>query len=425
MGSATGTVIWTGRSGSCFTAPSTGVAYVHHSTSVCATTTNTTARTITFVAQTCNTSFSSPWTENFDGLGATASGTSNALLPCGWSKSHGDWATSNAGSNTYNDPRSASYYLTNAYTATNETVFTRGFSLTAGISYTFEFYFAGDGLSGWTGDVISNTQQTVAGATTMGASFIASATTSTSAYSLVSRTFTPSSNGIYYFGVRINATSNPWYLGFDDFTLYTTPTCSSIPSSLTSSLTSNTTASLSWAAASPAPGSGYEIYYSTSSTAPIAGTAATTTTAAGVVTKNITGLTANATYYWWVRSNCNGTDKGSWVSGGTFFTGYCQPTNTSSGDYISSFSTSGGTLNINNSGTGTAALENFTAQTVSQFATGSVSFSGAYVGGSAGFSIWVDWNNNLVFDASERMFNASATAASWTGSFVVRDCHRV
>jgi hypothetical protein len=107
------------------------------------------------------------------------------------------------------------------------------------------------------------------------------------------------------------------------------------------------------------------------------------------------------------------------VSGGTFLTGYCQPTNTSSGDYISSFSTSGGTLNINNSGTGTAALEDFTAQTVSQFATGSVSFSGAYVGGSAGFSIWVDWNNNLVFDASEQMFNASATAASWTGSFVV------
>jgi subtilisin-like proprotein convertase family protein len=176
---------------------------------------------------------------------------------------------------------------------------------------------------------------------------------------------------------------------------------------------------LSWTAASPAPGSGYDIYYSTSATAPIAGTAATTTTAAAVVTKSITGLTANTTYYWWVRSNCNGTDKSSWVSGGTFFTGYCQPTNTTSGDYISSFSTSGGTLNINNSGTGTAALEDFTAQTVSQFATGSVSFSGAYAGGSAGFSIWVDWNNNLVFDASERMFNASATAASWTGSFIV------
>jgi len=123
MGSATGVVVWTGVSGSCFTAPSTGVAYVHHSTSLCATTTNTTNRTITFVAQTCNTVYASPWTENFDGLGATSLSTANALLPCGWTKTHGDWATSDALTNTYNNPRSGAYYITNAWTATNETVF--------------------------------------------------------------------------------------------------------------------------------------------------------------------------------------------------------------------------------------------------------------------------------------------------------------
>ena len=174
MGSATGAVIWTGVSGSFFTAPSTGVAYVHHSTSLCAATTNTTNRAITFVAQACTSTFSSIWTENFDGLGATAGAAANALLPCGWSKTHGEWATSNAATNTYNDPRSASYYLTNAWTATNETVFTRGFDLTAGVTYTFDFYYAGDGFSGWTGDVIYNTQQTVAGATILGTSFVSS-----------------------------------------------------------------------------------------------------------------------------------------------------------------------------------------------------------------------------------------------------------
>ena len=58
----------------------------------------------------------------------------------------------------------------------------------------------------------------------------------------------------------------------------------------------------------------YEIYYSTSSTAP---TAETSAIVSGISSKSraVTGLTAETTYYYWVRSNCGGATKSSWVAG--------------------------------------------------------------------------------------------------------------
>lgn len=58
----------------------------------------------------------------------------------------------------------------------------------------------------------------------------------------------------------------------------------------------------------------YEIYYSTSSTAP---TAETSATVSGISSKSraVTGLEAETTYYYWVRSNCGGVTKSSWVAG--------------------------------------------------------------------------------------------------------------
>ena len=202
------------------------------------------------------------------------------------------------------------------------------------------------------------------------------------------------------------------------FTVSAPPSCIA-PTALTSSAITSTSATLSWTAASPAPASGYQYFYSTVNTAPTGATIPSGSTAAGVTTANISGLTANTTYYFWVRSNCGGSGTSAWAGAGSFFTGYCIPTITTIGDYISAFSTTGGFTNVSTSGTSTAAYENYTAQAVSQSAGSAVNFNGSYVGGFAGFSIWVDWNNNLVFDAAELMYNAPATAATWTGSFTV------
>ncbi|WP_449404257.1 GEVED domain-containing protein [Flavobacterium silvaticum] len=98
------------------------------------------------------------------------------------------------------------------------------------------------------------------------------------------------------------------------FTVVTPPPCSGIPSTLIATITGSGTATLSWTAASPAPASGYQYYYSTSPIAPTAGTTPLGSTAAGVVSANISGLSLGVTYYVWVRSNCGGaTGQGLWT----------------------------------------------------------------------------------------------------------------
>lgn len=102
------------------------------------------------------------------------------------------------------------------------------------------------------------------------------------------------------------------------------PLCFGTPTSLSSSSVTATTANIAWVAASPAPASGYEFYVSTSATAPTAAAIPTGTTAAGVTTSALSSLTAGTQYYFWIRSNCNGTDKSAWAGSGTFTTA-CAP----------------------------------------------------------------------------------------------------
>lgn len=107
---------------------------------------------------------------------------------------------------------------------------------------------------------------------------------------------------------------------------WTPPSCVA-PTALTSSSVTTTSATISWNAASPVPSNGYQYYFSTSSIAPTAGTTPSGTTTGTSV--NLTGLTSNVTYYFWVRSNCGGTQS-TWAGSSTFFTGNPVCTNTSS-----------------------------------------------------------------------------------------------
>jgi hypothetical protein len=101
---------------------------------------------------------------------------------------------------------------------------------------------------------------------------------------------------------------------------------------------------------------------------------------------------------------------------------YCESTGTSSTNYIDDFSTTGGTTNItnNSSGYSTNGYGDFTGQTVSQIQNSSVNFS---IQGSStitfGFGIWVDWDQNGVFETSEQVYQSSAYANSTIGSFTV------
>ena len=217
----------------------------------------------------------------------------------------------------------------------------------------------------------------------------------------------------------ISATTNLVNKKFT-FTPPAPPACAA-PSTLTTSNITNTTATISWTAASPAPASGYEYFYSTSATAPTAGTTPSGSTAAGVVTANITGLTANTTYYFWVRSNCGGSGTSTWAGSGTFFTGYCQPTGTGVSSSITNVVTSGGITNLSNaSGFTAGGYANFTAFSCSQSAGGTINFTLTYVS-DPGTRIFIDWNNDLDFnDAGEIVYSSNGYVLSTvSGSFTV------
>ncbi|WP_284651382.1 T9SS sorting signal type C domain-containing protein [Flavobacterium terrisoli] len=131
----------------------------------------------------------------------------------------------------------------------------------------------------------------------------------------------------------------------DNFGVEVLPACADAPASVSAaSAVTNNSASLNWTAAATTPGNSYEYYYSTSNTAPTAGTSASGSVGPTVLTTGISGLSAATTYYFWVRSNCDGTNKSIWTGPGTFVTACSVPNNPSSLVFSSVTAT---TLNLN------------------------------------------------------------------------------
>lgn len=89
------------------------------------------------------------------------------------------------------------------------------------------------------------------------------------------------------------------------------------PTALTTAVTAGSVR-LNWTAPATVPSAGYDYYYSTTNTAPVAGTTISGNVPSGT-TLNLTTLTPDTVYYIWLRSNC-GTENSIWASGGSFRT---------------------------------------------------------------------------------------------------------
>ena len=258
-----------------------------------------------------------PWSENYDSLSAV--GSTN--FPICWSKENGDWSTSNA--TTYNTPRSGANYLRNAWSATNEYMWTPGFNLTANVSYDFSYWTQGDGGTGWTVATYVSTAQSSSGAvaTQLGATYTypGTGTYSPGNYNQIKNSFTPTVAGTYYFALNVNQSSAaPWYVAFDDFAVNVTPSCVE-PTAITANAITTNSATLSWTAAASAA-NGYEYYFSSSSTAPTAATVISGSVAPTITTVSLSGLLSGTVYFAWVRSKCSSTVSSSWSNNGTFST---------------------------------------------------------------------------------------------------------
>src|SRR5690554_5756309 len=197
------------------------------------------------------------------------------------------------------------------------------------------------------------------------------------------------------------------------FTVITPPTCLP-PTQLGANINSLTEAELYWTS----DGTLFEVEYGVQGF-----TLGTGTSVTGITTNDttISGLTQNTYHHYYVRRDCGGGDLSPWTGPFLFYTNYCESTSVYSGDNITSFVTTGGLpfdISNTNSGFSPNGYGDFTSMSVSHYETGSVDFT-VTTNWSMNISIWVDWNNNMVFETNEKAFGSTATTATHTGSIVV------
>jgi hypothetical protein len=194
---------------------------------------------------------------------------------------------------------------------------------------------------------------------------------------------------------------------FDDFVVEAIPSCFE-PTSLTASVTL-TSATLYWAApASGTPiGYNWEVRTSGAGGSGSTGLVASGSTLAGVTTANVSGLTSNTSYYFYVRTDCGSGNNSPWA-GGSFYTGYCTPAPTSvdgSGIINVTFSSVNNTTGVEPGNYGNySAMIGDVQQGVS--VPVSITFATGYTYDT---KIWIDWNDNLVFtDSGEEVYSGTS-----------------
>jgi len=106
---------------------------------------------------------------------------------------------------------------------------------------------------------------------------------------------------------------------WDDVVYEALPSCTE-PSALVLGSLSSTGMQFTFTAPSTVPSNGYDVYYSTSNTAPTAGTAASTGTNATGYAGAILGLIPNTVYFVWIRSNCGASGTSPWAGPLSFAT---------------------------------------------------------------------------------------------------------
>lgn len=112
-------------------------------------------------------------------------------------------------------------------------------------------------------------------------------------------------------------------VSFDNLHIFQSSPCAGGPTAINVAPQSTTTVVVSWAPGAPAPSNGYNVVVVAAGDSVNGTVIASNSTAAGVTTDTITGLTANTAYDVYVRSNCDTIGVGYWVGP----TGFSTPCN--------------------------------------------------------------------------------------------------
>ncbi|VXB53205.1 MULTISPECIES: GEVED domain-containing protein [Chryseobacterium] len=352
----------------------------------------------------CST-FTVPYSENFD---TTSIGsTSNTNAPMCWSyletsgfAGYGYVTNSNSNSPTN------SYYLSNtsASTGNQMLVSPQTVALSDG---TKRVKFYAKGSANYTLQIGTLTNPLDP------STFVSFNTTTITANHAQYTVNIPSGGGSYLaFRHNLGGTYRTIYL--DDITVEAIPSCVE-PVSFAVTGQNMTSVSLSWTDTATVPVNNYDIYYSTTNVAPTTSTVlnATNSVTSSTTTATVPGLASETVYYFWVRSHCSATDQSVWVGSINAFTGYCLPSSSNQNSWISAFTSTGAITNMAYSSataaTGTNGYRNLSAttNTIANIAGSTTSISMTAGGPTCGMAVWVDWNNDLVFSSTERMYVTS------------------
>ncbi len=144
------------------------------------------------------------------------------------------------------------------------------------------------------------------------------------------RTYNGSNNQPLYMAKKVYA----------ETATYATYPCSSctVPTPNSATAITLTSATISWTSTEDS----WEYYYSENNIAP---------TTSGIVSNstsvNLTGLSVNTTYYWWVRTKCGDDNYSDWIAGPLFHTDNYTITPLSNNDSYGTVSLSGTTITAN------------------------------------------------------------------------------
>jgi len=235
-------------------------------------------------------------------------------------------------------------------------------------------------------------------------SFAVTETTACTQYSDVIPAASLPSGSDFKFRVRGEWVSGDSYFYLDNIYITQAISCPQ-PSDLSVSNLESNQAVLSWVENGSA--SLYNVEVVLAGDAPTG--IATDTGVANSFTK--TGLAADTAYEFYVQADCTGGDVSAWVGPGYFYTGYCVPESTNPGTYTDSFTVTGALMDTSTSETGytgTGYADYYDTNTIESFEGGAFDFSATIVGGTAGYAVWVDWNNDFIFDAdTETVYNTT------------------
>ncbi len=214
------------------------------------------------------------------------------------------------------------------------------------------------------------------------------------------------------FRFRTNANYGNGAIFIDNFQIRPTNSCIE-PTDVTATTASTTSVTVSWTAGDATQNT-FAVAYGTGNDPETMDTIIVS----GTNTAVVSGLTFEQNYNFYVKAICDETHSSYWSSPASAFLGYCNPTPTSVDNQgITNVSFGNDDETVNNSQRLTSApyYGNFTSMiggvAAADMANVNITYSTNYTYGTI---IWVDWNNNLVFDGNEVVYAGEASATAPT-----------